>query len=81
MVRIEDRESAEFDTASSDSAVGELADSEPEDGAGSETLVDRGDLAANGDTNSADMGEGLELDAALSTVFLASLAEQRADGA
>ena len=57
---------AEFDTASSDSAFGELADSEPEDGDA---------LAANGDTNSADMGEGLELDAALSDELLASLAE------
>ena len=66
---------AEFDTASSDSAFGELADSEPEEGEGSETLADGGDLAANGDTNSADVGEGLELDAALSDDFLASLVE------
>ena len=65
-VGIEDRELAEFDTASSDSAFGELADSEPEDGDA---------LAANGDTNSADMGEGLELDAALNDELLASLAE------
>ena len=56
---------AEFDTASSDSAFGELADSEPEDGDA---------LAANGDTNSADMGEGLGLDAALSDELLTSLA-------
>ena len=78
---VEDRELAQLDTASSDSAFGELADSEPEDGEGPETLADGGDLAANGDTNSTDVGEGLELDAALSTVFLASLAEQRTDGA
>lgn len=65
-VGIEDRELAEFDTASSDSAFGELADSEPEDGDA---------LAANGDTNSADVGEGLGLDAALSDELLASLAE------
>ena len=58
---------AEFDTASSDSAFGELADSEPEDGDA---------LAANGDTNSADVGEGLELDAALSDELLASLVER-----
>lgn len=50
----------------SDSAFGELADSEPEDGDA---------LAANGDTNSADMGEGLELDAALSDELLATLAD------
>ena len=66
-VGIEDRELAEFDTASSDSAFGELADSEPEEGDA---------LAANGDTNSADMGEGLELDAALSDDFLKSLDSQ-----
>ena len=65
-VGIEDRELAEFDTASSDSAFGELADSEPEDGDA---------LAANGVANSADKGEGLELDAALSDALLASLTE------
>ena len=32
-------------------------------------------LAANGDTNSADVGEGLELDAALSDDFLKALGE------
>lgn len=76
-VGIEDRELAEFDTASSDSAFGELADSESEDGEGptEETLEDGGDLAANGDTNSADVGAELELDAALSDELLASLAE------
>ena len=74
-VGIEDRELAEFDTASSDSAFGELADSEPEDGEGPETLADGGDLAANDDTNSADVGEGLDLNAALSDELLASLAE------
>ena len=59
---------AEFDTASSDSAFGELADSEPEDGEGPtpNTLADGGDLAANGDTNSADVRDELKLDAALS---------------
>ena len=66
-VGIEDRELAELDTASSDSAFGELADSEPEDGGG---------LAANGDTNSADLGDELKLEAALSDELLASLAEQ-----
>ena len=65
-VGIEDRELAEFDTTRSDSAFGELADSEPEDSDA---------LAANGDTSSADMGDGLELDAALSDELLASLAE------
>ena len=50
-VGIEDRELAEFDTASSDSAFGELADSEPEDGEDSETF------AANGETNFADVSE------------------------
>lgn len=68
---------AEFDTASSDSAFGELADSEPEDGEGptAETLADGGDLTANGDINSADVGEELELDAALSDDFLKALGE------
>jgi hypothetical protein len=65
-VGIEDRELSEFDTARSDSAFGELADSEPEEGDA---------LAANGDTNSADVGEELELDAMLSNDFLVSLAE------
>ena len=76
-VGIEDRELAEFDTASSDSAFGELADSEPEDGARPTpiTLADGGDLAANGDTNSADVSEGLELDAALNDELLASLTQ------
>ena len=66
---------AEFDTASSDSAFGELADSEPEDGEGPETLADDGDLAANDDFNFTDVGEGLELDAALSDDFLKALGE------
>ncbi len=62
---------AEFDTASSDSAFDELADSEPEDGEGpiAETL------AADGDINFTDVGEELELDAALTDDFLVSLAE------
>ena len=71
-VGIEDREFVELDTASSDSAFGELADSEPEDGDA---------LAANGDTNSADVGEGLELDAALSDELLASLTQNLRSGA
>ena len=66
---------AEFDTTSSDSAFGELADSEPEDGEEPETPADGGDLAANGDTNSADVGEELKLDAALSDDFLESLGQ------
>ncbi len=66
-VGIEDRELAEFDTASSDSAFGELADSEPESSS---------DLAANGDINSADVGDELKLDTALSNDFLVSLAKQ-----
>ena len=74
-VGIDDRELAEFDTASSDSAFGELSDSEPEDGEGPETLANGGDLAANGDTNTIDVGEGLELDAALSDDFLKALGE------
>lgn len=65
-VVIEDREWAEFDTASSDSAFGELIDYESESG---------GDPAASDDINSADIGEGLELDSALSDEILASLAE------
>ncbi len=74
-VGIEDRELAEFDTASSDSAFGELADSEPEDGEDSETL------AANGDTNSADVSGELELDAALSNELLTSLTQNLRSGA
>ncbi len=68
-VGIEYRELAEFDTAS--------FDSEPEDGEGptEETLADSSDLAANDDFNFTDVGEGLELDAALSDDFLVSLAE------
>lgn len=65
-VGIEDREWAEFDTASSDSAFGELIDYESEGG---------GDSAASDDINSADIGEGLELDAVLGDELVASLAE------
>lgn len=68
-VGIEDRELVELDTASSDSAFGELTDSEPEDGEEPETLADGGDLAGNGDTNSADVGDELKLDAALTDVL------------
>ena len=52
---MEDRELAEFDAASSDSAFSELADPEPEEGEGPtpNTLTDGGDLTANGDTNRA----------------------------
>ena len=59
----------------SDSAFGELADSEPEDGEDSETLADGDDLAANDDTNSADVSDELKLDAALSDELLATLAD------
>ncbi|MCX7423717.1 MAG: calcium-binding protein [Planctomycetia bacterium] len=65
-VEIEDREWAEFDTFSSDSAFGELIDYESESG---------GDLAASGDINSADMGEGLELDSAMRDELVVSVAE------
>ncbi len=61
----------------SDSAFGELADSEPEDGEGptEETLANGSDLAANDDFNITDVGEGLELDDALSDDFLKALGE------
>jgi hypothetical protein len=77
-VWIEDRGWAEFDTGRSGSAFRELADSEPEDGEGptSESLADGGDLAANGDSNSADEVEEHELNAALSYDFRVSLAER-----
>ena len=65
-VGIEDREWAEFDAASSDSAFDELANSKSEGG---------GDPAAIGDINSTDIGEGLELDSVLSDELVASLAE------
>lgn len=76
-VWIEVRKLAEFDTASSYSAFGELADSEPKDGEGpnGKTLADGSDLAANDDFNFTDVGEGLELDDALSDDFLKALGE------
>ena len=69
---------ADLDTASSEAASGNLDDTTREDGEGPETPADGGELATNSDTSSANLGEGLELDDALSNDFLESLGSQPA---
>ena len=64
---------ANLDTAGSEATSGELDDNTREDGEGPETPADGGELATNSDTSSANLGVGLELDAALSNAFLESL--------
>ena len=69
---------ADLDTASSEAASNELDDTTREDGEGPETPADGGELASDGDTSSANLSEGLELDAALSDDFLELLGSQPA---
>ena len=69
---------ADLDTASSEAASGELDDTTRENGEGPETPADGGELAGDGDTSSANLGEGLELDDVLSDAFLESLGSQPA---
>ena len=69
---------ADLDTASSEAASGERDDNTRENGEGPETPADGGELANNSDTSSANLSEGLELDAALSDDFLESLGSQPA---
>ena len=69
---------ADLDTASSEAASNELDDTTREDGEGPETPADGGELASDGDTSSANLGQGLELDTALSNDFLESLGSQPA---
>ena len=76
-VGIEDREWADLDTASSEAASGGLDDTTREDGEGPQTPADGGELATNSDTTSANLGQGLELDAALSNAFFASLTKDQ----
>ena len=55
---------ADFDTASSESD--ELDDFTWEDGEESDSSANDDELATNSDTSAADLGDGLELDNALS---------------